>query len=199
MSKDYAHRRPKKGGGKAKPRQPKARQRQSNGLPGWLWGLMGLTVGLAVAAIAFITLRPVEPEFAEAEPAAPAPQVQQQSSPKIPPKQPPRFKFYDGLKEAEVRPSEEAYKVETPPPASQDSNRYLVQAGSFKSRDDAEKRKANLALIGIESKIAQVDLQGKGIRYRVQIGPALTRVQTEKTMQQLRENRIDSFATRVDG
>lgn len=198
MGKDYAHRRKKPAGNKNQPRAKHKPVKHAQGLPSWLWGLLGLTAGLLIAAIAFIALNPVEPEVAEAQPAAPAPKAQAEA-PQIPPKETARFKFYDGLKEAEVRPSEETYRVETPPPPEQDKSRYLIQAGSFRAREDAETRKANLALIGIESQIKAVSLQDKGTRYRVQIGPALSRIEAEKTMSQLREHKIDSFATRVSG
>ena len=191
MSKDYARtRKPAK--------NPKKQAHRSAGMAPWLWSLIGLTIGLSVAAIAFIVFRPVEKDVA----VAPAPQAVRPSSspgPQIPPEQEARFKFYNELPKQEVKTSEEAYKVETPETTSNSSEyRYLIQAGSFRDRDDAERRKANLALLGVESAIKAVDLQGKGKRYRVQIGPAMSRQQAEKTMRQLADNDIDSFASRSD-
>ncbi len=166
-------------------------------LPGWLWALIGLSLGLCIAALAFILLRPVED--AAPPPRTAAPQAQKQS-PDLPPATEPRFKFYDLLPKSEVQPSEEPYR---PEPQSEDptatSARYLIQAGSFARREDAERRRASIALIGIESSIREVDIPGKGLRYRIQIGPAMDHRQAEKTMRQLADNDIDSFATRAGG
>lgn len=195
MPKDYARTRPK-------PRQHKAAPRKhnsGNGLPGWLWALVGLTTGLAIAAIAFIIMRPVEPQTAVTTPppaaiATPAPAP----GPQIPPQQKPRFGFYEGLPKAQVRPSEEAYKVEKLPQTDNDKFRYVVQAGSFRASKDAERRKANLTLLGFEPSVKQASVEGKGTRYRVQIGSSMTREEAEKAMRRLADHDIDSYPTRTD-
>jgi cell division protein FtsN len=46
------------------------------------------------------------------------------------------------------------------------NNMYSVQVGAFKSKEDASAQKARLALLGIETKITEVDQAGKVI-YRV--------------------------------
>lgn len=46
------------------------------------------------------------------------------------------------------------------------NNLYSVQVGAFKTKDDASAQKARLALLGIETKITEVDQGGKVI-YRV--------------------------------
>ncbi|MGJ8668279.1 MAG: SPOR domain-containing protein [Oceanococcus sp.] len=193
MSKDYARTRPA-----AKNRNTKRKKSTANNraLPRWLWALVGLTAGLSIAAIAFIVFRPVEENMASAT--APVPIKTQAPGPQIPPQQEARFKFYDELRKVEVKPSEDSYKVEKPPESATAQYRYVIQAGSFRDRNDAERRKANLALLGVESTIQAVDLQGKGTRYRVQIGPAMSRKLAEKTMRQLADNDIDSFASRVE-
>lgn len=166
-------------------------------LPGWLWALIGLSLGLCLAAAAVIVMRPVED--AAPPPRTTAPQAKKQA-PDLPPATEPRFKFYDLLPKSEVQPSEEPYR---PEPQSEDptatSARYLIQAGSFARKEDAERRRASIALIGIESSIREVDIPGKGLRYRIQIGPAMDHRQAEKTMRQLADNDIDSFATRTGG
>ncbi len=190
MSKDYARTR-------SNNKSRKKATRKNNSWPSWLWALIGLTAGLSVAAIAVIVMRPVEDDVASAP--TPKPLVTQAPGPQIPPQQEARFKFYDELPKVEVKPSEDAYKVEKPAEsASTAQYRYVIQAGSFKDRNDAERRKANLALLGVESAVKAVDLQGKGTRYRVQIGPPMPRSKAEKTMRQLADNDIDSFASRVE-
>lgn len=190
MSKDYARNRPA-----AHKRKPAARK--SSGQPGWLWALVGLTAGLSIAAIAFIVLRPVEPDTAIAAP-PPAAIATPPPGPQIPPEQKPRFGFYEGLPKAQVRPSEEAYKVEKPPETAASQYRYVVQAGSFRARDDAERRKANLALLGFEPSVHEVAVKDKGTRYRVQIGPPMSGEVAEKAMRRLADHNIDSYRTRAD-
>lgn len=169
-----------------------------NRLPGWLWALCGLTLGLGIAAIVFIVYRPVESSAVVQSPPV-RPLATPSPGPVVPPRQESRFKFYDGLAKAQVRPNEDAYKVEPPPPAAEDTNRYVIQAGSFRARSDAERRKATIALLGFESSIKKVDLLDRGTVFRVQVGPDMNRDAAEKAMRQLADNDIDSFATRADG
>ncbi len=182
---------------------PKRRAHAADGrsrLPGWLWALCGLTLGLCFAAAVFIVYRPLDDSVTQAPPAAKAPQTQVKS-PAIPPQTEARFKFYDLLPKFEVKPSQEPYKPD-PSAAStapQVDARYLIQAGSFRKVSDAERRKATIALLGLESTIQKVQVEDKGTYYRVQIGPAMDYRRAEKAMRQLADNDIDSFATRSDG
>ncbi len=64
----------------------------------------------------------------------------------------------------------------TPPPANSESKsdtentRYMLQAGAFRDRSEAEERKGKLAFLGYESRITTVEREGNTI-YRVRIGP----------------------------
>ncbi len=51
-----------------------------------------------------------------------------------------------------------------------DTTRYLLQAGAFRERDDADGMKGRLALLGIEARISTVDRDGTQI-FRVRAGP----------------------------
>lgn len=59
-------------------------------------------------------------------------------------------------------------KVEKP--AEVDSTRYLLQAGAFRDRDDADGMKGKLALLGYEAKVTSIERDGNTI-YRVRTGP----------------------------
>ena len=189
MARDYAHR-------QASPAKRPAPKPSGGALPGWAWAVLGLSLGLAVAVAVFIIYRPVQ---GPAPAATPVPQLApaKPQSPDIPPRQESRFKFYDLLPKYEVKPSEEPYKPE-PQAVPDDTARYLLQAGSFAERADAERRKANLALLGFESSILTAEVNGR-TRYRVQIGPPMNARSAEKAMRQLADNDIDSFATRSGG
>ncbi len=57
------------------------------------------------------------------------------------------------------------------PAAAVSKEKYLVQAGSFQNKDDAEKLKAKLAFSGLEANIQTAEIPGKGVWYRVRLGP----------------------------
>jgi cell division protein FtsN len=54
--------------------------------------------------------------------------------------------------------------------AEADSTRYLLQAGAFRDRDDADGMKGKLALLGYEAKVTTIERDGNTI-YRVRTGP----------------------------
>jgi cell division protein FtsN len=104
-----------------------------------------------------------------------------------PVKQQTNFDFFTVLPEIEVvvPPSE------TEPPVTESKNEisqeqtgaekpavtssaYMLQAGSYKSKSDADRLKAELALKGKVSSIQKVTIQGKGDFYRVRLGPFLS-------------------------
>lgn len=109
------------------------------------------------------------------------------------PKPKPKFDFYEMLPNEEVvvpaerepepvplppreQPGapEQTAKAETrpaPEPApSTTGNSYLLQVGSFRRSDDAEKLKAQLALIGIQTSIQTVTIDSGQTYHRVRTG-----------------------------
>jgi len=56
--------------------------------------------------------------------------------------------------------------------AQADANKvgYLLQVGAFRSQDDADRQKANLAMQGFEAKVTDRDVNGVKM-YRVRLGP----------------------------
>lgn len=89
----------------------------------------------------------------------------------------PEFQFYTLLPEEgnqPPRPAEEDPGAPEEPPVEpsdiKSEARYVLQAGSFSKARDAEARKAELALLGVESRIDPVEVSGQ--RYhRVILGP----------------------------
>ncbi len=53
---------------------------------------------------------------------------------------------------------------------SAESTRYMLQAGAFRERDDADSMKGKLALLGFEAKVSSVERDGNTI-FRVRTGP----------------------------
>lgn len=65
---------------------------------------------------------------------------------------------------------------------------YMLQAGSYQRRADADRLKANLALNGATSTIQKVTIEGRGDFYRVRLGPYPTYQAMQKADQQLNRN-----------
>ena len=88
-------------------------------------------------------------------------------------------KNYDQL-EADVSESE-VYEI------------YILQVGSFKNQKSEDTLKATLAFSGLSSYIQKKDILGKGISYRVLIGPFEDVKELEKAKKILSSNNVNSI------
>lgn len=216
MSRDYAQR-------GQPPRRHTRRAKPASGaqVPGWIWLIAGLSFGLAVAAFVYIR-RPMAPppaitdaEPAEllAEPGSKQPQKPQkpqkpdqaEKSEKLalPPKEKDRFTFYEILKNQEVVLPAEAAKSPQPPkpaptaPQPANGPSYIIQVASYRAQAEAEKQKAQLALLGIESRIESVTIDGKDTFYRVRIGPERDWARVQTTMSRLEANGVHALLVKL--
>jgi cell division protein FtsN len=85
-----------------------------------------------------------------------------------------------------------------PPPAAPEQPAdagYLLQAGAFRSADDAEAMKARLALIGIEARVVVAEVGGQTM-FRVRIGPFAGQEEAGRARARLAENGVDSALIR---
>lgn len=92
------------------------------------------------------------------------------------------FRFYEMLPESEVIPP----KVEeyTPGPSKQDFD-YLVQSGSFRSKEDAERQRAQIAFQGLRAAVQRIELDSGSVWYRVNVGPFKSRSQMNSAIDKL--------------
>ena len=88
-------------------------------------------------------------------------------------------KNYDQL-EADISESE-VYEI------------YILQVGSFKNQKSADTLKATLAFSGLSSYIQKKDILGKGISYRVLIGPFEDVKELKKAKKILSSNNVNSI------
>ena len=109
-----------------------------------------------------------------------------------------RFTFYDILPNFEVvTPDEEpATAVGIEPQAVVEPGLYVLQAGSFSTNADADKRRAELALHGIESHIQRVKVNERNY-HRVYIGPIDDLDELNMMRSRLRAAKIDVFRIRL--
>ena len=73
---------------------------------------------------------------------------------------------------------------------------YFVQAGAFRTHEEADVQKAKLALSGFDAVVSERDQGGKSV-FRVRIGPTSTKDDAEKIQQKLSGSKVDSVVIRV--
>lgn len=178
----------------ASPKPPKkSTPHSSKPTPGWIWLLGGLAIGLSVAGYFYWQNR----EHAAPPPAAPAPKP---TAPNTQEKKEidaskPRFDFYTILPEMEVVVPE-AQKGSR---AADKPGVYLLQVGSFRSFTEADALKAQLALLGVESKIETVGGKDQEVWHRVRVGPYSDAREINKIRTRLLNNNINAIMLQIKG
>ena len=191
---------------------------KNSGVPRWVVFLAGIAVTFAVIFLKDYFFKPQTPE----EPRDLTPFSQRAdnatSDVETPPeenvkpneikkefelKRDPRFTFYERLPLDEIIIPQEALDVEVDKNKSKEplekiikEGSYVVQAGSFQEFTDADRRKAELALLGLESVIQKVSIDKRNW-YRVRIGPYINLTELNSTRQRLRDGSIDALVIRT--
>ncbi len=188
---DYKHRR--KSSGKSKPARS------------WLWFVAGLLIGVAG------TLFAVYQEYVSAEgvvqavrdaassdrPEASAEGKERKAEKKA---KRPRFEFYTMLPEMEVVvPEHELTGVRTAASqqAESDDVTYVLQAGSFRKLAQADRLKAELALIGMPAQIQTVSIEGGTKWHRVRVGPFTNLQALNEARSELQSNGLKVMVLKI--
>jgi cell division protein FtsN len=172
--------------------------------------LFGLAIGLVVAAGVYFRRAPSADHAATAERAAPTSTERAPARRGAPARGAAtsngdaakagdqRFDFYDILPQYEVvvpevetaaGPTARAKPVDEP-------GSYVLQAGSFGAAADAEKLKASLALLGIESRVQKVAIDDD-VYHRVRIGPITDLDKLNRIRRQLHDAHINAMLMKV--
>lgn len=204
MARDYKHRASRKG--KKKGVSP-------------LFGVFaGLAIGLFVAFLVFLQM---QKGSALPQAFSPAPEpleqdvrdVRKDDTGAIPPPPKPRFTFYTTLPEMEVVvPDEEvearvqaSQQARTPgqpaavPEPVKTGETWYLQVISLRDRQKAETLKAELALLGLETSIQTVTINGSDTYHRVRVGPFTSIEALDDARRTLGKQGFDSKAIRVKG
>jgi cell division protein FtsN len=150
-------------------------------VPGWVWLLAGLAVGLLVAFLVWLDKLPTPRPVARAAVEKPAPAKDARSVKKETPAKAPdaqareerkglAYDFYTLLPEMEVPVPDNEPAARGLPPTPVAPGSYVVQVGAFRALKDADARKAELALLGIVSSIQVITIDSNTL-HRVRIGP----------------------------
>ncbi len=189
----------------AQKRKRRTRRSRRSEFPPFAWMLFGLAIGLAVAFAVYVKYRSPVP-VVSARPPQPASlssalDDNRETADKPEPAKKPedkRFTFYDILPNVEILtgdgPPDSSPSAE--PQAIEEPGVYVLQAGSFSTHQDADRRRAELALQGIESHIQRVTLNGRDY-HRVYIGPTDDLDKLNLLRSRLRAARIDVLRIRV--
>ena len=203
MARDY------KNSGRARAAtQPKHKQ----GTPAPAWFLAGLALGLGGAVAVHLYHVEFAPRLSPAVATTPTPPPAATDSKAPTADNRPRFEFYKILPEMEVVVREEkegAWPAQPPrPPASTTApapapqpepikGRYLLQVASFPRHADADRLKAQLALLGLQATIQTVEIHGGQTWHRVRVGPFSDRGEIASVRQRLQANGIEAVLLKL--
>lgn len=200
---------PRGRGASARP-SARASNRQQRQVPVWVWVFTGILAGgFFMFLYHLATLRSSAADMAgvKTKPAETA-QADTQSSG-------PRFDFYAVLPKMEViipkgedeqRPSRRS--PDTPPadsskPASNAGTavvdrheQYQLQAGSFRRNADADRRRGELILHGLNARVQPVSMGNGDTWYRVMVGPFDSANAAHRTQDKLASAGIETLAIR---
>ena len=185
MARDYKHAGTRRRGGSG-----------GKGLSGGAGFGIGLTLGIVLAAGVHLYHTAERPQTVTdsvpADPVATRDAEVEDTRPK------PRFDFYRMLPNYEVViPEQEDVATGAEEAPVQAAGVYVLQAGSFRKAEDADRLRAQLALLGIESRIQQVTIDGTDSWHRVRIGPIEDLQRLQELRQTLARNEVEALVIRV--
>lgn len=198
MARDYRHR------ARAKPKRKP--------VPGWVFLLAGLLLGLFVALLVYLGqsgsgagqssatgITPPSSRMSDTR------DVRKEQGREIPNPPKPRFDFYTLLPEMEVVvPEADPVTAPSPPasaepaPAASPGNGqglFMLQVGSFRKADEADALKASLALSGFDVSIVPVRINDEQWS-RVHLGPYASQESAQQARTRLRSMGLDAMLLR---
>ena len=87
-------------------------------------------------------------------------------------------------------------KSKAEPAAGVDPFEYFVQAGAFRSQQDADAQRAKLAMLGWEARVSERETNGRTV-FRVRVGPFGKRDDAESLKEKLDGAGVDAALVRV--
>ncbi len=197
MPRDYKHRAHSRTG-------IRRNSRQNQGVAWWKWLMVVVVIAMFVAFLLFLRDSGTDktgPKPVAQKKAATTVKVKKKTPAKAKQQsEEPRFDFYTILPEKEVVVPDYEQKTRTREESvgKAKSSKYLLQAGSFRDFSEADKLRARLALMGIESRVEKAKV-GAVTWHRVKMGP-YSRMSSVNTLKsRLRQNGIDVMVMELGG
>jgi len=192
-----------------------AEHQASQQIPGWLWLFTGLLIGLFMALLIYLQgygksdAKVMTGQDEKSTGPLGAVTAVEKKSMATGVNEHSNFEFYQVLKHDRVVVSGEdssgrlpSQKITSPspPPVIEQSTKqqvFILQAGSFRRYADADQRKANLALLGIQSRIQKVVIKDNQVWHRVHVGPYGDVAQINEMRALLHSKKIDTLLMRI--
>lgn len=140
---------------------------------------------------------PAKPVGQPEQPATPQAPVATARPAEIPASKPAEKLAEKPAEKPAARPAEKPVADPIAEIAQADANKvgYLLQVGAFRSQDDADRQKANLAMQGFEAKVTDRDVNGVKM-YRVRLGPFNRIEDMNRARDRLQSNGFDASVIR---
>ena len=177
MARDFAHNKHRSSKKKASASRKTSSPKTS---PPWAWFLTGLLCGVFLSGLVWLAVQHPEAVLpVEAEIAGDSERPE------------PRFDFYTLLPEQRIDVDIDPESIATATPEKA-ADQYLLQAGSFKKPEDADRRRAELLLLSLEAHVEEVD-GDNGRWFRVYIGPFDSRSKLARARSLTAQQGIDTL------
>ena len=160
-------------------------------IPTWVWFLTGFVSGFFVAFLFYLD------GWVETDPEASLPVITQSDKSPLNEKkiQEIELDFYEIFPKMEV-PVVEEFNKDGIKVSVEDTATYILQAGSFSKKEDAEKMRARLLLLGLEVFLGEGEKDGRKT-HRVFVGPPMESADLENVRKLLDGEQINHFPLRV--
>ena len=177
-------------------RDYKRNRGRHEGFSGWTGLFIGLVLGLSIG-IALYLFDPRDPGVPDTKIEAGIPAEPASASDSATEDPAERYDFYQMLPNFEVVvPEKEVVVARDSPEPVEKKGAYVLQAGSYRKFEDADRVRAQLALQGIESNVQRVAIDSD-TWHRVRIGPITEPAELERVRTRLKEAEVDFLVVRV--
>ncbi|HFD12525.1 MAG TPA: SPOR domain-containing protein [Crenotrichaceae bacterium] len=174
-------------------RRNASRQQEQSGIPVWKWILVFIIVAGFISCLLWL------------KSTATSNKKQQPVAVVKPKKKPIQYEFYNVLPEREIIIPE--YQIETQKRLERQQKKskqksklpaasYIIQAGAFEVYREADKRKAQLLLLGQDAFLEKAVTKGK-TWHRVKIGPFTSLNTADDVRKRLKEQEIESVIMKL--
>lgn len=162
------------------------------GVPGWIWFVTGaLSSSLVTFLVMLWYFAPVQPDTAAVD--KPTANTTPTTTPRVIDEM--SWDFYEIFPKSEV-PIVEEYGPSGDKAIVADGRAYVLQAGSFRSAEDADRQRAQLILLGMDVTVKKANNNGQ-TWHRVLVGPFHSELELTRSRNILAEAAIETLSLRV--